>query len=189
MKGDKGIIIRKKISISEIMIFIFVLIISIASFIGYFNSNEGKNIGMLFVGILFALISIVLFPYLTFKRPYLGLNSMGIYYRRPQGFTYGKETFIVWDKIEAFIGPEKVNRKQIQEKLNFESISKLDKFNGFTPDDYEHEAEWLENSIYIVTKKENDINPEIYEIGSLLDKKNYLKNMEIILKMWIEHIS
>ena len=92
--------------------------------------------------------------------------------------------------IESLIGSDiviTINGKEIQEnELNAESISKLDKFNGFTHDDYEDEAEWLENGIYLSTKKENNIEPEMYEIGSFLN--DYKKDIETIKKMWIEHI-
>lgn len=186
----KEIIIKDKLHIGNIVLVVFLLIISIAGFSGYFGQNEEKSIGALLVGILFGLLFLLLFPYVTFKRDYLKINGQGISFKRSLGFTYGKETFIAWNRIEALIGPDivvTINGKKFQEnELNAESISKLDKFNGFTSDDYEDEAEWLENSMYLSTKKENNLEPEIYEIGSMLG--NYKKDIETIKECWIEHI-
>ena len=190
MKSNKEVIIKDKLHIGNIVLVVFLLIIPIAGFSGYFGQNEEKSIGALLVGILFGLLFLLLFPYVTFKRDYLKINGQGISFKRSLGFTYGKETFIAWNRIEALIGPDivvTINGKKFQEnELNAESISKLDKFNGFTSDDYEDAAEWLENSMYLSTKKENNLEPEIYEIGSMLG--NYKKDIETIKECWIEHI-
>lgn len=190
MKLDEEIIIKDKIDIIGIIICVVFFVISIASFIGYFDSNEVKNVKLLFVGTLLGIIFILLIPYLTFKRPYLKINSMGIIIRRPQGFTYGKEIFIAWNSIDAILMIDKVltinkNKKEIQEKeLNAESISNLDKFKGLTQEDYEDEAEWLENGIYISSKELKDVNPEIYPISTIIDNND----IEIIKKIWINNI-
>ena len=184
---NKEIIIRDKIHIVNIILLIALFIMSIIGFVVFFNANENKVIGMIIWEILFAGSFILLLPYLTFKRPYLKLKSNGIYYKRPHGFElYGKEKLIAWNRIDAIIDSDSVfiiQEKEIQKsELNAESISKLDKFNEISTEDFEAEAEWLENGIYIVTKKEKDYEPEIYEIGSFLS--NPQSNIETIKKMW-----
>ena len=75
------------------------MVICIADF------NSG---GIPFLGIFLGVIVIILFPYLTLKKPYFKANTFGIYYRTPKGFGYGKEIFIDWNKIDAVIGYDKV---------------------------------------------------------------------------------
>ena len=112
---------------------------------------------------------------------------MGIHFR---DIEYKKKVFIDWSKIDAIIIIDKVltinkNNKQIQEhELNAKSISNLDQFKELTQEENEGEAEWLENGIYIVTKKVNNINSEIYSISFKIDD-NY---EEIIKRIWINNI-
>lgn len=188
MKLDKEIII-KDIKISDIIICVVLFIISIASFVGYFDSSEVKDIGLLSLGTLLVIIVILLITYLIFKRPYLKLNSMGIIIiKHPP---YEKEIFIAWNSIDAILWFGKVftinkNKKEIQEnEFNVESLSNLDNFKGFTQEDYdEDEFECLKNGIYISTKKSKDFNPEIYQISTNIHNNK----IETIKKIWINNI-
>lgn len=189
IKG-KEIIMKDKIKIGDmillIVFFIVLLIISIAGFSAFFDSGEEKNIEVLFVGILFGLLFILLLPSLTFKRPYIRVNSNGVYFNELQGFQlYGKEIFIPWNRIDAIIYPNKVlsiKNKEFQEnELNARSLATLDKFKGITSTDLEDEAYWLENGIYIVTKNERNYFPEIHAIAVSLDVEN-------IKKLWIDNV-
>ena len=178
MNFDKEVIIKRKITIGDILILGVLFVISFASFYGVLNEGLDTNVGVLIVGIIFGLSFLIIFPYLTFKRDYMKLNAMGIYFRRAQGFTYGKETFIAWNKIDTIYIPNKIltineKTKTIQED-NYE--------------DNEADSEWYENSTYISTKEENNINPEMYEIGSFLNN-DYEKHIETIKKMWINSLN
>lgn len=176
-------------SVSDVIIFIILLVICIADLTNSFNSG-----GIPFLGILLGIIVIILFPYLTFKRPYFKANSLGIYFRVPKGFLYGKEIFIAWNKIDAIIWYDKVftihkNNNEIQEnELNIESISNLDNFEGYTQEEYEDNIEWIENGLHILTKKTDDTNPEIHEFGAFFNNKYNEKNMETIKRLWIENV-
>ncbi len=187
MELDEKLIIKDKIHISYIVECIILFLFTIALFIEYFNKNEEKSVAILFLGILFGIIVISCIICLTFKRSYFKVDSMGIHFR---DIEYKKKVFIDWSKIDAIIIIDKVltinkNNKQIQEhELNAKSISNLDQFKELTQEENEGEAEWLENGIYIVTKKVNNINSEIYSISFKIDD-NY---EEIIKRIWINNI-
>lgn len=193
MNGDGEVIIKNRINettMGSICVLVFLGVISFVAFKGFLDQGSDAPVGLLVVGIICLILFLLVFPSLI-KRDYLKLNNQGISISRVQMSYVRKEELISWNRMDAIVGPDVVvtiNEKEIQEsELNAESISKLDKFKGVTPDDYEGEAEWLENGIYLFTKKDNNVQPEIYEIGSMLN--NYKIDIETIKKMWINSLN
>lgn len=95
----KEITIKRKITISDILILCTLFIVSLSCFFCILDEGLDDNMGVLIVGVLFGILFILLCPYCTFKRPYFKVTSEGIYSKIPKGFTYGKEQFYSWDKI------------------------------------------------------------------------------------------
>lgn len=180
MNFDKEVLIKKKITIGDMLILGFLFIISFACFSVVLNEGLDTNIGVLICGIMFGLLFLVLFPFLTFKRDYLKLNNQGISFKIPQGL-YGKEIFIAWDKIDNI----HINNKILTINQKQKNIQEDNYENNDIDDDELYE---YEDCIYITTKKEGNIESQMYEIGIFL-YNDYEKHIETIKKMWINSLN
>ena len=96
---DKEIMIKRKITIGDILILGVLFVISFACLDAVIEEGLDTNVGVLIVGLLFGILFLLIFPYCTFIRPYFKVNSKGVYAKIPKGFSYGKEQFYSWNRI------------------------------------------------------------------------------------------
>lgn len=172
---SKELIIKNKIGIGNVTILIILLVVSIAAFSAFFESSE--NIGLLILGILLGVFFVGLLPYMTFKRPYMKLNSKGIIYIESKGHNlYGREVIIPWNKIDSIIyfgkvfSIEDMNIKESE--LNVDYFSIFETVNKSTLNDDDDDTEWLRNGVFVVTKKNNF--QQIHDISGFIHK-SYVK--------------
>ena len=137
------------VGVGDVIVFLMLVIFSVAGFVG-------RNV---ILGYLAGVPAVLLFPYLTLKRPFFKADIYGILYRKPTGFGYGKAESIKWEQIEAIIADNQIfsideNLGSISEnKLNAQALSGLSAFAGYTEEEYEDQAEWIENGFFIVSEK------------------------------------
>ena len=161
------------------------LIFSIAGFV---SSNA-------ILGCLAGTLAVLLFPYLTFKRPYFKADVVGVLYRKASGFRYGKTIYLKWEQVDAFIIGNQIYT--IDEKLddiseselNAETLARLDAFAGCTQEKFEDMAEWIENGFYIAIKQFEKGEPELLEIGSFFQQKDAPQKIEMIKALWQNHFT
>ncbi|MBP5553977.1 MAG: hypothetical protein J6X94_03800 [Lachnospiraceae bacterium] len=171
------------VNISDMLVFLLLLILSIAGFIG-------RNV---ILGYLAGVPAVLLFPYLTLKRPFFKADVWGILFRKPTGFGYGKARFIEWEQVEAIIAGDQIlsiDEKLdgiLENKLNAESLSGLSAFEGYTVEEYEDQAEWIENGFYIAIKPTEKGKSELLEFGTFFYQKDFLKKLEILKALWLYH--
>ena len=108
------------VGVGDVIVFLMLVIFSVAGF-------AGRNV---ILGYLAGVPAVLLFPYLTFKRPFFKADIYGILYRRPTGFGYGKAESIKWEQVEAIIAGDWIfsideNFGVISEnKLNAQALSR-----------------------------------------------------------------
>ena len=106
----------------------------------------GRNV---ILGYLAGVPAVLLFPYLTLKRPFFKADVYGILYRKPTSFGYGKAESIKWEQVEAIIAGDWIfsideNLGVISEnKLNAQALSELRAFAGYTEEKYEDQAKQM----------------------------------------------
>ncbi len=136
------------VGVGDVIVFLMLVIFSVVGFVG-------RNV---FLGYLAGVPAVLLFPYLTLKRPFFKADVYGILYRKPTSFGYGKAEYIKWEQVEAIIAGDQIfsideNLGVISEnKLNAQALSGLSAFAGYTEEEYEDQAEWIENGFFIVIK-------------------------------------
>lgn len=171
------------VKISDILAFLALLIFSVAGFVS----------GNVILGYLAGVPAVLLFPYLTFKRPFFKADVRGILYRKPTGFQYGNAIFIEWKQVQAIIVGDKVLKADEEHagiseyELNADTLSGLDAFTGFTQEEYENQAEWTDNGFFIVIKQTDKEKSELLEVGSLFHQKDFLKKLEMLKALWLHH--
>lgn len=160
------------VGVGDLIVFLMLVIFSVAGFVG-------RNV---ILGYLAGVSAVLLFPYLTFKRPFFKADIYGILYRKPTGFGYGKARFIEWEQVEAIIEGDHIFRIDeklcsiSESKLNAETFSGLSIFEGYTDEDYEDQAEWIENGFFIVIKTTEKGESELLELGSFFIRRISRKN-------------
>ena len=171
------------VNISDILVFLALLIFSVAGFVS----------GKVILGYLAGVPAVLLFPYLTFKRPFFKADVRGILYRKPTGFQYGNAIFIEWKQVQAIIVGDKVLKADEEHagiseyELNADTLSGLDAFTGFTQEEYENQAEWTDNGFFIVIKQTDKEKSELLEVGSFFHQKDFLKKLEMLKALWLHH--
>ena len=166
------------VKFSDVPVLLMLIIFSVAGFAG----------GNVISGYLAGVPAILLFPYLTLKRPFFRADVNGISYRRPLGFRYGKVTFIEWEQVEAIILGDQIitideESGEISERtINEESLSDLDVFAGCTQEEYEDRAEWIENGFFIAIRQTEKRKPELIELGQFIHK-----NLDMLKVLWLHH--
>ena len=171
------------VNISDILVFLALLIFSVAGFVS----------GNVILGYLAGVPAVLLFPYLTFKRPFFKADVRGILYRKPTGFQYGNATFIEWKQVQAIIVGDKILKTDEEHagiseyELNADTLSGLDAFTGFTQEEYENQAEWTDNGFFIVIKQTDKEKSELLEVGSFFHQKDFLKKLEMLKALWLHH--
>lgn len=134
------------VCVSDVIVCLILVIFSVAGFMG----------GNVILGYLAGVPAVLLFPYLTLKRPFFKADVYGILYRKSTSFGYGKVESIKWGQVEAIIADNQIfsideKLRSISENtLNAETLSGLDVFDRVTEEEYEDQAEWIENGIFIV---------------------------------------
>ena len=172
------------VGVGDVIVFIMLVIFSVAGFMG-------RNVIM---GYLAGVPAVLLFPYLTFKRPYFKADGRGILYRKPTSFGYGKAEFIKWEQVEAIIAGDWIfsideNLGVISEnKLNAQALSRLSAFAGYTEEEYEDQAEWIENGFFIVIKPMEEEKIELLDLGTFFHQKDFLKKLEMLRTLWSYHL-
>lgn len=170
----QDIIIKEK-KISNICLIIFLSIICIASFVGYFSSETEKDIAVLICGILFGSIDILLILYVLFKYPYLKITSNGLYIRGTYGNNlYGSEIHIPWTEVKSICS----NRHSLTQKVTEMQKNELDELELCTNEDEEFDG------IYIIAKKNKKENFKVYDISMFFNEKECDKTIKIINDMW-----
>ena len=171
------------VGVSDVIVFLMLVIFSVAGFVG-------RNV---ILGYLAGVPAVLLFPYLTLKRPFFKADIYGILYRKPTGFGYGKAESIKWEQIEAIIAGNQIfsideNLGSISEnKLNAQALSGLSAFAGYTEEEYEDQAEWIENGFFIVIKPMEEEKIELLDLGIFFHQKDFLKKMEMLRTLWSYH--
>ena len=159
------------------------VIVSVAGF-------TGRNV---ILGYLAGVPAVLLFPYLTLKRPFFKADVYGILYRKPTSFGYGKAEYIKWEQVEAIIAGDQIfsideNLGVISEnKLNAQALSGLSAFAGYTEEEYEDQAEWIENGFFIVIKPMEEEKIELLDLGIFFHQKDSLKKLEMLRTLWSYH--
>lgn len=111
-------------------------------------------------------------------------------YRKPTGFGYGKARFIEWEQVEAIIDGDmifSIDEKLggiSENKLNAEILSGLSVFDVQTEEEYEDQAEWIENGFFIVIKAAEKGKSELLDIGSFFHQKDFPKKPEMLKALW-----
>ena len=168
------------VGVSDILVFLVLFIFSVAGFMG-------RNV---ILGYLAGVPAVLLFPYLTFKRPFFKADVYGIMYRKPTGFGYGKARFIEWEQVEAIIDGDmifSIDEKLggiSENKLNAEILSGLSVFDVQTEEEYEDQAEWIENGFFIVIKATENDKSELLDIVSFFHQKDFPKKPEMLKALW-----
>ena len=171
------------VGVSDVIVFLMLVIFSVAGFVG-------RNV---ILGYLAGVPAVLLFPYLTLKRPFFKADIYGILYRKPTGFGYGKAESIKWEQIEAIIAGNQIfsideNLGSISEnKLNAQALSGLSAFAGYTEEEYEDQAEWIENGFFIVIKPMEEEKIELLDLGIFFHQKDFLKKLEMLRTLWSYH--
>ena len=172
------------VGVGDVIVFLMLVIFSVAGF-------AGRNV---ILGYLAGVPAVLLFPYLTFKRPFFKADIYGILYRRPTGFGYGKAESIKWEQVEAIIAGDWIfsideNLGVISEnKLNAQALSRLSAFAGYTEEEYEDQAEWIENGFFIVIKPMEEEKIELLDLGTFFHQKDFLKKPEMLRTLWSYHL-
>ena len=172
------------VGVGDVIVFLMLVIFSVAGFVG-------RNV---FLGYLAGVPAVLLFPYLTLKRPFFKADIYGILYRKPTGFGYGKAESIKWEQIEAIIADNQIfsideNLGSISEnKLNAQALSGLSAFAGYTEEEYEDQAEWIENGFFIVIKPMEEEKIELLDLGIYFHQKDFLKKTEMLRTLWSYHL-
>ncbi len=165
----------------DAIVFIMLVIFSVAGF-------TGRNV---ILGYLAGVPAVLLFPYLTLKRPFFKADVYGILYRKPTSFGYGKAEFIKWEQVEAIIAGDWIfsideNPGVISEnQLNAQALSGLSAFAGYK---YEDQAEWIENGFFIVIKPMEEEKTELLDLGTFFHQKDFLKKAEMLRILWSYHL-
>ena len=173
------------VGISDVLVFLMLLIFSIAGFVS-------RNA---ILGYLAGALAVLLFPYLTFKRPYFKADVEGVLYRKASGFRYGKTICLKWEQVDAIIIGNQIytineKRDDISEReLNVETLARLDAFAGCTQEKFEDMAEWIENGFYIAIKQLEKGKPELLEMGSFFRQKDAPQKIEMIKVLWQNHLN
>ena len=171
------------VGVGDVIVFLMLVIFSVAGFVG-------RNA---ILGYLAGVLAVLLFPYLTLKRPFFKADIYGILYRKPTGFGYGKAESIKWEQIEAIIAGNQIfsideNLGSISEnKLNAQALSRLSAFAGYTEEEYEDQAEWIENGFFIVIKPMEEEKIELLDLGIFFHQKDFLKKLEMLRTLWSYH--
>ncbi len=172
------------VNISDILVFLILLIFTIGGFIG-------RNVIMVYLA---GVPAVLLFPYLMLKRPLFEADVRGILFRKTTGFGDGKAKFLEWEQVEAIIAGNQIFRIDeklggiSENKLNAEVLSGLSAFEGYTEEEYEEQAERIENGFFIAIKSTEKGKSELLEFGSFFRKKDYLKKLENIKALWLYHL-
>ena len=172
------------VGVGDAIVFIILVIFSVAGF-------TGRNV---ILGYLAGVPAVLLFPYLTLKRPFFKADVYGILYRKPTSFGYGKAESIKWEQVEAIIAGDQIfsideNLGVISEnKLNAQALSGLSAFAGYTEEEYEDQAEWIENGFFIVIKPMEEEKVELLDLGTFFNQKDFLKNLEMLKALWLYHL-
>ncbi len=172
------------VNIGDILVFLILLIFAIVSFIG-------RNVIM---GYLAGVPAVLLFPYLTLKRPFFMADVRGILFRKTPGFEHGKAIFLEWEQVEAIIAGNQIFRIDeklggiSENKLNAEALSGLSAFEGYTEEEYEEQAERIENGFFIAIKATEKDKSELLEFGCCFRQKDYLKKLENLKALWLYHL-
>ena len=170
--------------VGDVIVFLMLVIFSVAGFVG-------RNV---ILGYLAGVPAVLLFPYLTLKRPFFKADIYGILYRKPTGFGYGKAESIKWEQIEAIIADNQIfsideNLGSISEnKLNAQALSGLSAFAGYTEEEYEDQAEWIENGFFIVIKPMEEEKIELLDLGNFFHQKDFPKKTEMLRTLWSYHL-
>ena len=172
------------VGVGDAIVFIMLVIFSVAGF-------TGRNV---ILGYLAGVPAVLLFPYLTFKRPYFKADGRGILYRKPTSFGYGKAESIKWEQVEAIITGDWIfsideDLGVISEnKLNAQALSRLSAFAGYTEEECEDQAEWIENGFFIVIKPMEEEKIELLDFGAFFHQKDFLKKTEMLRTLWSYHL-
>ena len=172
------------VGVGDAIVFIMLVIFSVAGF-------TDRNV---ILGYLAGVPAVLLFPYLTLKRPYFKADDRGILYRKPTSFGYGKAEYIKWEQVEAIIAGDWIfsideNLGVISEnKLNAQALSELSAFAGYTEEEYEDQAEWIENGFFIVIKPMEEGKIELLDLGTFFNQKDFLKKTEMLRTLWSYHL-
>ncbi len=171
------------VGISDVLVFLMLLIFTIAGF-------ACRNVILVYVA---GTPALVLFPYLSIKRPYFMADELGVLYRKASGFKYGKTIHLKWEQIDAIIIGDRIftiDEKSgaiSESELNPQTLAGLDAFAHVAPEKCKDMAEWIENGSFIVTKQPEKGEPELIEIGSFFKQKEAPKKMEMIKELWLHH--
>ena len=173
------------VGIGDVLVFLMLLVFSIAGYIG----------GNVIFAYLTGVPAVMLFPYLTLKRPYFKADTYGILYRKASGFQYGNTSSIKWEQVDAIIIDNHIFT--IDEKLgdiseselNPDALARLDAFAGCTPEQYEDMAEWIEDGFFIAVKQLEKGAPELIEVGSFFKQKDVSQKGEMIKDLWQNHFN
>ena len=168
------------VGISDVLVFLMLLAFSIAGYAG----------GNVILAYLAGVPAVMLFPYLTLKRPYFKADTYGILYRKASGFQYGNTSSFKWEQVDAIIIDNHIFT--IDEKLgdiseselNSDALARLDAFAGCTQEKYEDMAEWIEDGFFIAVKQHEKGSSELIEIGSFFKQKDVLQKGEMIKDLW-----
>ena len=172
------------VGVGDAIVFIMLVIFSVAGF-------TGRNV---ILGYLAGVPAVLLFPYLTWKRPFFKADVYGIMYRKPTSFGYGKAESIKWEQVEAIIAGDWIfsideDLGVISEnKLNAQALSGLSAFAGYTEEEYEDQAEWIENGFFIVIKPMEEEKIELLDLGTFFHQKDFLKKPEMLRTLWSYHL-
>lgn len=172
------------VGVGDVIVCLMLVIFSVFGF-------AGRNV---ILGFLAGVPAVLLFPYLTFKRPSFKADVYGIMYRKPMGFGYGKTRFIEWEQVDAIIDGDKIfsidekNGGILESELNAETLSGLSAFDVQTEEEYEDQAEWIENGFFIVIKATENEKSELLELGSLFNQKDFRKKPEMLIAIWQYHL-
>lgn len=172
------------VGVGDVIVCLMLVIFSVAGFIG----------GNVILGYLAGVPAVLLFPYLTFKRPFFKADAYGILIRRSTNFGYGKARFIDWEQVEAIIDGDKIFRIDesnggiLENKLNAETLSELSIFDVQTEEEYEDQAEWIENGFFIVIKPSEKGKSGLLDLGSLFRYKDFREKPEMIKALWQYHL-
>ncbi|MCR5742245.1 MAG: hypothetical protein K6F92_00750 [Lachnospiraceae bacterium] len=172
------------VCVGDVIVCLMLVIFSVAGFTG----------GNVILGNMAGVSAVLLFPYLTLKRPFFKADVYGILYRKPTSFGYGKAEFIKWEQVEAIIAGNQIfsiDEKLgsiLENKLNAETLSGLDAFDKVAEEEYEDQAEWIENGFFIVIKPTEEEKAELLDLGSFFRQNDFLKKLEMLKALWLYHL-
>ncbi|SEQ96274.1 hypothetical protein SAMN02910369_02769 [Lachnospiraceae bacterium NE2001] len=172
------------VCVGDVIVCLLLVIFSVAGFMG-------ENV---ILGYLAGVPAVLLFPYLTLKRPFFKADVYGILYRKPTNFGYGKAESIKWEQVEAIIAGNQIfsiDEKLgsiLENKLNAETLSGFDAFDRVTEEEYEDQAEWIENGFFIVIKPAEEEKVELLDLGSFFHQNDFLKKLEMLKALWLYHL-